>query len=94
MAGFRYKASATVAPGTTSATAALGEGNLVLMTNVGTVNVFVLMGQDAATATANSLAIAPGTSVVLMRDAAQNLVAHITAAGTGSLNIATGYWGR
>ena len=94
MAGFKYIASATVAPTDTSVSTTLGEGSLIILTNVGSVAVFVSFGAAATTATANGLAIAPNSNLPVIRDGNKSVIAYITASGTGSLNIATGRWSR
>jgi hypothetical protein len=101
---FYFMGGINIAPTTSSATAALvGSGRSILVTNYGSVAIFVEQGASTVTATTASQCVLPGDAVLLSRlmidDATQPAgaskrlathIAHITAADTGSGQISTG----
>ncbi len=97
-------ASQTVATSTTSAATALTAGSTVRLVNLDSTStdiVYVALGDAGVVATANSIALMPGQSLYLSRQANPQVVpnalsggftyvALIAAANTPNVNITTG----
>lgn len=67
-----------------------GAPTVALVTNIGSVPVFLALGNSSVTVTApNGIALMPGASLMLAIGAATNLAAD-TLAGTTGVNIAVG----
>lgn len=80
-----------VAPGTTTANTSLGTGSKTLvLTNLGTVTVYVKTGASTIEATTAGYAVLPLTSISISKPDTHTHIAYITASGTGSLHIISG----
>lgn len=91
---FEYAGGASLAVTTTTGRVALaGGGKQMLVTNPGSVQVYVEPGSSTVSATVASQCILPGTQV-LMSIANIDTVTHvaaITATGAATIQISTGY---
>ena len=86
-----YGTGITVAPTSSSASSTLGRGSKSLvLTNLGSVTVYVRVGETAATATTADYPVLPGTQVSISKNQDSAVIAYITAASTGSLHIMAG----
>lgn len=86
-----YGSGITVAPTNTSASSTLGRGSKSLvLTNLGSVTVYVRVGEMSATATVADYPVLSGTQVSISKPQDGAVVAYITASGTGSLHIMAG----
>jgi hypothetical protein len=93
---FEPRGGVSLSCSTSSASAALGDGNQALITNQGSVYAFVVFGASNVNATTNRLAIPPESQVlVTIPETAENTrathVAGITSSSTATLQIETGF---
>ena len=89
--GPAYGTGITVAPTNSSASSTLGRGSKSLvLTNLGSVTVYVRVGETAATATTADYPVLSGTQVSISKNQDSAVIAYITAASTGSLHIMAG----
>jgi len=87
-----YGTGVTVAPGAISAYSTLtGAGPSIVLTNLSdSVTAYIRTGVDSAVATTADYPVLPNTQVSLSKGRFENVVAYITASGTGSLHIMSG----
>lgn len=86
-----YGSGITVSPAGTSASSTLGAGSEnIVVTNLGSVTVYVRVGEGAQTATVADYPVLAGTQVSLSKGRTENTVAYLAASGTGSLHIVPG----
>lgn len=90
----RYGNGQTVSPTTTTATVTLRASNkqddIVVLTNIGTLPVYVRTGVSGVVATTADYPVLQGSQVALTMDKDHTHIATITASGTGSLHVITG----
>lgn len=86
-----YGSGVTVAPGVASASSTVGFGaKALVITNLGSVTVYVRVGEGSQTATTADYPVLAATQVTISKAQDQNTVAYITASGTGSVHIMAG----
>lgn len=86
-----YASGATVAPSTSSGSSEKGKGNQsILLTNLGSVVVYVRVGDSTVTATTADYPVLANSQVSISKGSNDSHVAYITASGTGSLHIMAG----
>ncbi len=86
-----YTKGITVAPSAASASSAIGFGSKALcITNLGSVVVYVRVGDSGVAATAADYPILPLTQLSISKEQDATHVAYLAASGTGSLHIIPG----
>jgi hypothetical protein len=86
-----YGTGITVAPTGTSASSTIGVGSKSLvLTNLGSLTIYVRVGTGSTTATTADYPVLAATQVTVSKAQDQNTVAYITASGTGSIHIMAG----
>lgn len=91
--GLGVRLSCTTTSGTTSRTALVGTGNMMILTNEGDVTVYVAWGTSSVVATTSYYPILAGTkeAVSLPADDSATHIAAITATGTATLFAHKGF---
>lgn len=91
--GLGVSLSCTSSSGTSSRTALVGSGSVLMLTNVSDVVAYVAWGDSSVAATASYYPLLPGTKeiVTISQEIAVTHIAGITASGTATVLAHKGY---
>lgn len=91
--GLGVSLACTTTSGTSSRTALVGSGPVVMLTNTGSSTAFIALGDSSITATTSYYPVLPGTKeiITLNQDTTPTHVAGITDSGSSTVLVHRGY---
>ena len=91
--GLGVAVACTSSSGTSSRTALVGNGSVLMLTNVGDVTAYIALGDSSVTATTSYYPVLPGTKEIVSISLESSIthVAGITASGSATVLVHKGY---